>query len=245
MIRLGTYLRDVFAMRIVVIPALALACVVAVVTSFKVSLAPPSLSSRSASIVGAHTQILVDGPKPGILATTNGTTSYDVLRNGALLLGNMMTSEPGADYVARSAKLSIGDIAFSDPQSYFMPETSAVPSSQAPKYALTVAADPSVPMLDVYGTAPTRGGALRLVNAAFTGLRDYLSGPGATGTYQLRITQLGHGMVVDTSGGPAITGALLRFIAVFALCAVVGRFLRRSLLGWRLNRETWLTLSRS
>jgi hypothetical protein len=245
MIRLGAYLRDLFAMRIVVIPALALACVVALVTAFKVSLAPPALALQAVTVVGAHTQILVDGPKPGILATTSGVTSYDVLRDGALLLGNIMTSDPGADYVARSAKLPIGDIAFSDPQSYFPSATSAASSSRTPKYTLTVAADPSVPLLDVYGTAPTRSEALRLVNAAFTGLRTYLSGPGATGTYQLRITQLGHGLVVETSGGPPITSALLRFIAVFAFCAVVGRLLRRSLLVWRLNRQTWLMLSRS
>jgi hypothetical protein len=242
MVRIGIQLRALFAMRMVLICATALASAVALLTACNVGLAPPTISLRASQVVGAHTEILVDGPSPGILSTLSGTTSYQWLRNGGLLLGNIMTSEPGAGYIARRAHLSMADIDFTDPQSYFATATGAAGGQGAAPYSLTVASDPSVPMIDVYAQAPTAIGAMRLVNAAFTGLHDYLTGRGATATYQLRIRQLGHGRVISTQGGSPMKSALLRFVAVFVLCAVVGTFLRRSRESWRLHRDAWAAL---
>ena len=243
MVRTGIQLRELFAMRMVVISSTALACVVALLTAFKVGLAPMSISLfRDSRGVGAHTQILVDGPRPGILSTVSGTTSYQWLRNGGLLLGNIMTSGPGADYIARRAHLPAADIDFSDPQSYFATATGSVPGRRRPRFSLTVASDPSVPIVDVYATAPTASGAMNLIDASFTGLRDYLSRRGATDTYQLHVTQLGHGRVISTTGGLPVKSMLLRFIAVLVLCVATGRFVRRSRAGWRRHRAALLAL---
>jgi len=74
----------------------------------------------------------------------------------------------------------LAEIDFSDPQSYFATATGSVPGRSRPHFSLTVASDPSVPMLDVYATAPTASGAMNLIDASVNGLRDYLSRPGAT-----------------------------------------------------------------
>ena len=242
MVRLGAHLRELSRRRAVLIAAAAVASFVAFLSICSVSLAPPALSLRSSEPAGAHTQILVDGPRPGILSTATGLTSYDWLDNGALLLGDVMTSDPGDDYIARAAGISPANITFGDPQSYIQP-SSEPGTSGTPQYTLTVAASPSVPLLDVYVTGPTEAGAMRLVNAAYGGLRDYLDGPGSTGTFQLRITQLGHGRRVAAGGGSPLTGALVRFSLVFVLCAELGLLVRRSMQAWQQKRTAWIALS--
>jgi hypothetical protein len=224
------HLRELSRARVVWLPSLLIAGLLA-------------LTSISTSrIYGAHTQILVNGPKPGILSTGSGTTSYDWLNNGALLLGNILTSDPGDDYVAQAARVPVTSIDFADPQSYFLPTPDALPKPGTPPYSVTAVSDPSVPLVDVYATAPTQAMALRLVNAAYSGLRSYLSGPGSTGTFQLQITQLGHGRRVDAGGASPIKGALQHLILYFAVFAFVGMFLRRGLHAWRAHRCVWIAL---
>ena len=231
MVKLGMHLRELCRAPVVWIPSLVIAGLLAL------------SSVNTTRLHGAHTQILVNEPKPGILSTATGITNYDWLNNGALLLGNILTSDPGDDYVARAAHVPVTSITFSDPQSYFLPSPDALPRPGTPPYTLSAVSDPSVPMVDVYATAPTRAMALRLVNAAYSGLRDYLSGPGSTGTFQLQIAQLGHGREVEADSSSPITGAVEHTILYFVVFAFVGMFLRRSLRRWRAHRDVWLALS--
>jgi hypothetical protein len=231
MVRLGIHLRELSRARTVWIPSLLIAALLALT------------SVNTSHIYGAHTQILVNEPEPGILSTGTGVTSYDWLNNGALLLGNIMTSDPGDDYVARAAHVPLTSITFDDPQSYFLPTPNALPKPGTPPYTVAAVSDPSVPMVDVYATAPSQAMALRLVNAAYTGLREYLSGPGSTGTFQLQITQLGHGHRVDADGPSPVKGALEHLILYFVVFAFVGMFLLRGLHAWRAHRSVWLALS--
>ena len=167
MVKLGIHLRELCRARVVWVPSLVIAGLLAL------------SSMNTTRLYGAHTQILVNEPKPGILSTATGINNYDWL-NGALLLGNILTSDPGDDYVARAAHVPVTSITFNDPQSYFLPSPDALPAPGTPPYTVSAVSDPSVPMVDVYATAPTQAMALRLVNAAYWGLRDYLSGPGST-----------------------------------------------------------------
>jgi hypothetical protein len=224
-------MRELSRARVVWIPSMVVALLLAV-TSID--------TSRD---YGAHTQILVNGPKPGILSTGSGVTNFNWLNNGALLLGNIMTSDPGDVYVARAAHVSVSDITFNDPQSYFLPIPAALPKSGTPPYTVSAVSDPSVPMVDVYATAPTQAMANRLVNAAYRGLRDYLYGPGSTGTFQLQITQLGHGHAVDADAPAPIKGAIEHLLLYFALFAFVGMLLRRSWRTWRAHRAAWVAMS--
>jgi hypothetical protein len=231
MIRFGILMRELCRSRIVWIPAAAVALLLTLTSMY---------TSR---IYGAHTQILVNEPKPGILSTQSGVNNYTWLNNGALLLGNILTSDPGDDYVAKAAHVPVTDITFDDPQSYFLPSPDALPKPGTPPYTVTAVSDPSVPMIDVYATAPTQAMASRLVNAAYTGLHDYLYGPGSTGTFQLQITQLGHGHAVDAGSPAPIKGAIEHFLLYFALFAFVGLSLRRSLRTWRAHRAAWVAMT--
>jgi hypothetical protein len=224
-------MRELCRARIVWIPSVVVALLLALT------------SMDTSRIYGAHTQILVNEPKPGILSTGTGITNFDWLNNGALLLGNIMTSDPGDDYVARAAHVPVSDITFDDPQSYFLPIPAALPKPGTPPYTVSAVSDPSVPMIDVYATAPTQTMANRLVKAAYSGLHDYLYGPGSTGTFQLQITQLGHGHVVDADGPAPIKGAIEHFLLYFVLFAFVGMFLRRSLRTWRAHRAAWVAMA--
>jgi hypothetical protein len=225
------HLRELSRARVVWIPSLIIA----------VLLAYSSVSTTR--LYGAHTQILVNEPKPGVMSTGSGISNYNWLNNGAMLLGNILTSDPGDDYVARAAHVPVTSITFNDPQSYFLPSPEALPAPGTPPYSISAVSDPSVPMVDVYATAPSQAMALRLVNAAYSGLRDYLSGPGSTGTFQLQITQLGHGHEVDADSSSPVPGAIEHTILYFVLFAIVGMFLRRSLRTWRAHRHVWLALS--
>jgi hypothetical protein len=231
MVRLGIITRQLCRARVVWIPSLVVALLLALT------------SIDTSRVYGAHTQILVNEPKAGILSTATGLTNFDWLNNGALLLGNIMTSDPGDDYVARAARVPVTDITFDDPQSYFLPIPAALPKPGAPPYTVSAVSDPSVPMVDVYATAPTQTMANRLVNAAYSGLHDYLFGPGSTGTFQLRITQLGHGHAVDADAPSPIKAAIEHLILYFVLFAVVGMALRRSLRTWRGHRAAWVAMS--
>ncbi len=231
MVRLGKYLRELSRARVVWIPSVIAAVLLALT------------AVDTHRIYGAHTQILVNEPKPGILSTGTGITNYDWLNNGALLLGNILTSDPGDDYIAQAAGVPITDITFNDPQSYFLPIPDGLPRPGTPPYTISAVSDPSVPMVDVYATAPTQAMATRLVNAAYTGLHDYLYGPGSTGTFQLQITQMGHGHAVDAGSPSPIKGAIEHALLYFVLFAFVGMFLRRSLQTWRVHRAVWVAMS--
>jgi hypothetical protein len=224
-------MRELCRARVVWIPSALVALLLAVT------------AMDTSRVYGAHTQILVNEPKPGILSTATGITNYDWLNNGALLLGNILTSDPGDDYVARAAHVPVTSITFDDPQSYFLPVADALPKPGTPPYTVSAVSDPSVPMIDVYATAPTQAMADRLVRASYSGLRDYLYGPGSTGTFQLQITQLGHGRRVDANGATPIKGALEHFLLYFVLFAFVGMFLRRSLRTWRAHRAAWVAMA--
>jgi hypothetical protein len=231
MVRFGIIARELCRARVVWIPSLVVALLLALT------------SIDTSRVYGAHTQILVNQPKPGILSTATGITNFDWLNNGALLLGNIMTSDPGDDYVARMARVPVTDITFNDPQSYFLPIPAALPKPGTPPYTVSAVSDPSVPMVDVYATAPTQTMANRLVDAAYSGLHEYLFGPGSTGTFQLRITQLGRGHMVDADAPSPIKGAIEHLILYFVLFAFVGMALRRSLRTWRAHRAAWVAMS--
>jgi hypothetical protein len=231
MVRLGKLTRELSRARVVWITSLIVALLLAL-TSMKTS-----------HLYGAHTQILVNEPQPGVLSTGSGITNYAWLNNGALLLGNILTSDPGDFYIARAAGLPLNSISFNDPQSYFEPIPGALPKAGTPPYSVSAVSDPSVPMVDVYATAPSQAMANRLVNAAYDGLHDYLYGPGSTGTFQLQITQLGHGHTVDADGPSPIKGAIEHLLVYFVLFASVGLFLTRSLRTWRVHRAAWSAMA--
>lgn len=188
---------------------------------------------------GAHTQILVDSRMPGVLDSAYDDNDFQFLHSGAVLVGGLIVNYSVRSDIAGRVKLPVTRIRFSDPQSPTGALVGGPVLPQSALYGITVAARPTVPMIDVYAKAPTTAGALALVNAAFDGLHDYVNRPDATSTFGLRITQLGRGASVTTSSGtPALTAAEL-FIGVLFILSVAVLCLDH---GWRRVRVARRTL---
>lgn len=230
MIRLGAHLRELARARAVIVVAVATAAIAALGPIAHVSVAPPRLQLGSPS-VGASTQILVDNGS-GILSTASGVTSYDTLQNGALLVGNVMTTAPGDAAIARAAHVPRTEIRFADPQV----QTSGArgPVAADPRYTLTVSASPSVPLVDVYATGPNRADAVRLANAAYAGVADFLLTDRGVAGLHLSLTQLGHARSLHPTH-PSPVGPVVRFLVVFVVVAELGL---RVLRAWRRRAAT-------
>jgi len=181
---------------------------------------------------GARTQILVDDSKISVLNSGFDVTSFSNLHEGAVLAGTLIVQDPTRDYIAHRAGIPVSEIGFTDPQT---PVDPPLPEREpALKYSLTVAARPTVPIVDVYAQAPTAAAARRLADASAAGLSDYLASPGSFG---LRITQLGNGADVAASSGGTLQSAIERFLLVFALGCFVTLKFHRLRLAWPLARR--------
>jgi hypothetical protein len=191
---------------------------------------PPKLAARTAHSAGARTQILVDDRKLSVLGAGFQSKSFSYLHDGADLAGAIMVGDPTRDYIAQRAQIPVSAIKFSAPQ--FATDRPSSRRQQPAPYALTVAARPTVPILDVYAVAPTVAAARRLVNASVQGLRDYLAQPGNFG---LAVTQLGGGTEVAARGGGTLRGVLESFLGVLVLGCIGTLLLDRMRRAWRVG----------
>ncbi len=218
-------------MRVALLVSAIVAVLFAASTVLDIGVLPPHIAYSVAAAGGAHTQILVDGPAPGVLDTRTSTDGYEWLDNGAELLSGLLVTQPLSRQVAFLAGVPFSDISFASPRTPIMsPASSPSPVSQAHAYSLTIAARPSVPILDVYAQGPTPAGALRLVDATFDALRAYMADPSAPRLFALRITQLGNGRIVYRTTGFSPSELVLRFFAALLVCCLavllIGRRLR-------------------
>jgi len=248
--RLGVYLRELWGHKL----GLALSFVIAVVATtqivYGISLAPPGIEGRSLGMASASTHVIVDAPKSTVVDP--GTDSYTIesLSNRALILGNVMASQPVRQYIARRAGISVGQIRAESPLTPDQPRA-MVDSAHAPhvsdisrrpdEYRLSIQADPMASVLDVYAVAPTAEEATRLANASVDGLRDYLGSVAARERTprldQARLEQLGRatGGSIDAGAGPRI--ALISFLLVFAFACLGVLFFARVRRGWEIASD--------
>jgi hypothetical protein len=225
MVRLGSALWELTHMRVALALSVAAAVLFAVGGALHVT---PGSSVRAQ--YGAQTEILVDEADPSVLDTRYGTQGFTEVDNGADLLASLMVTTPVNEQISSLAGIPLQDISFSSPETPITASeqpTTTVPPARG--WTLTVAPDPSVPIIDVYAQGPTRAGALRLANAAVTGLGDHTA---SVPSFQLSVTQLGHGRLVYSSGGTDVAGIALRSLLVFLVCAAAS-------LGWARARRSW------
>src|SRR5207248_1239307 len=110
------------------------------------------------------------------------------------------------------------------------------------QYRVSVKANPTVPIIDVYSEASNAATAKSLANATVDGLRDYLTGldraHGVPATHEPRLEQLGRAQGAGvTGGGVNVEVAVLVFVFVFALSSAVSLGVARALRGWRVADE--------
>jgi hypothetical protein len=243
----GIRMQRLWRLKAGVAVCLAFALVAAVSSLAKISLLPPSLESRSLEMATASTHVVVDTPRSSALDLRQDTYSFEGLRNRAVLLGNVMASLPVREFIAKRANVPVEVLRVAPPLTPELPRARVDPSNQRrtsdilrsnDQYRLSIQADPTVPVLDIYAQTPDRRSAEALANAVVDGLREQLESLAATQrtpqTDRIRLLQLGkaRGAVINHSVDWQV--AALAFFLTFAASCATLIFLARVREGWRL-----------
>jgi hypothetical protein len=243
--QLGMHLRELWGQKVGLAIAVVLAVLAATRVLYGIGFLPPRLEQHSLGVASASTQVVVDTPRSSVIDLREDTYSIESLTNRALLLGNVMASPPVRAYIARRAGVPAAAINVSAPltpeqprviaDGAHQPKTSDILRSPE-EYRLSIQANPTVPILNIYSEAPAGPAAGKLANAAVDGLRDYLgalaSQHATPGAEQVRLVQLGraHGSEIDS--GVGIPLAILVFLFVFAIASAAVLFIARVRRGW-------------
>jgi hypothetical protein len=243
----GIRLRRLWQLRAGVAAALAIALFVAVWSVWKVSLAPPGLTPRSLEMATASTHVVVDTPRSSILDLRQNTYGLEALTNRTVLLGNVMANGPVRDSIARRADVPPEVLEISAHVTPKQPQARASSASQRhtsdilesnDQYRLSIQANPTVPVLDIYAQAPAAGEAELLANSAVESLQTYLDDLAATErtpeSKQIQLVQLGRARGEIVNEGIRWQVGLLAFVLTFAVACATVTFLARVRRGWRL-----------
>ena len=217
---------------------LAFAILAGLAIQYRVSLSPPGLSERLTTTHAAQARVLLDAPEePPTVDLDSGVADTLALRAG--LLGDLMASDGVRRTIAARAGIQADELAVVPPAAG--PPSLAIPlavaASEASRltsepYALTVAADPAVPIVRFAVGAPDVAAARRVAEAAVDSYRELVA-TRATRRSRLSVMQMGQvrtSTTVDTP--PSVMGAAVAFV-LFVLGAsalVLAAGLRRR---WR------------
>jgi hypothetical protein len=232
-------------------PRLAVSALLAVVavgwSLLTVGLVPPRLTPRDVEMATAHTSVLVDTPRSSVVDLRQTTYSFQGAENRSILLGNVIASPPVREYIARRAQIPPGVVEIAPPLTPEHPRptvdvghprrtTDILKSNN--QYRLSIQANPTVPILDIYSQAPTTTAATRLANSAVEGLRSYMSAEAASRGVkpgqQTVLRQLGRAQGGVINHGVRWQISFLAFVLTFALSNVVILMLARAAPDYRL-----------
>jgi len=208
--------------------------------TYRVSLSPLGLQSRTAVSGYAIERALVDTPQSLVVtARPKGATS---ILTRAILLGDLMAGDRARAAMAAELGVSSGAIGVLGP-STSTPATETPLATQALEvtdphepYVLNISEDTEQPILSILATAPNRGQAARLSKAAIAALAaeaDRASSPRGG----LRVVQLGGAETGAKQTSPGKKKAAIAVIAILVIwcgAIVVLDGLRR-----RLSSPVW------
>jgi hypothetical protein len=242
--QLGTHLLELWRLRIGLIVCVLVALLAAAWSVDRIGLFPPSLEPRKLETAAASTRVLVDAPKSTVLDLSTDTYNFQSLTNRALLVGNVMASEPVREYIGRRANVSPDVLQVASPITPDFPRALASSGKKSTgdilkspdEYRLSIQVNPTAPVLDVYAQAPTVEAAAQLANGAVDGMKDYLRDLGTAQsvplTRQVRLEQLGRAEGDVINKGVGLKVAVLSFVLVFAAASALLLFLLRVRQGW-------------
>lgn len=244
----GIRIRRLWQLRAGVVLSLVVALLAAIWSVQEISLSPPGLTPRSLEMATAATQVVVDTPTSALLDSRQDTYSLEGLTNRAVLLGNVIASASVRQAIARRAGLPAGVLEVEAPLTPEQPRARVAVGSQRKRaadilestdqYRLSIQANPSVPVLDVYSQTPTAESAGALANAAVDELEAYLARLAEVertpAKDQIQLVQLGRaeGAVINESVRWQV--ALLAFVLTLAAACATVIFASRVREGWLL-----------
>jgi hypothetical protein len=247
--RFATYIRELAGLKVGVAIALVIALLAGVRVLYAVSIFPPGLERHSLEMASASTQVLVDTPRSTLVDLRQDIYELRSLSDRAVLIGNVMASPPVREFIARRANVPADEISVTAPLTAEQPraftdgdnDPRATDIFERPddEYRLSVQANPTVPVLNIYAQAPDR--AAMIANGAVDGLQDYLDAVadqrGTSPEDRVELQQLGRarGGVVNEGAGVAIA-VVTAVLAFCASCAVV-LLIARGWRGWTASRQ--------
>lgn len=244
--QLGRHLHELWRLKLGVACSAALAAFATLWSVYSIGVFPPKLTPRELDIGSASTSALIDSPRSLVVDLTASSTDLEGITNRALLIGNVMAGEPARSYIARQAGIPPSVLKISTPTTRRWPrqlaQSGADPSATdvlkfPGEYRLSLTANPTVPIVNVFAEAPSAAEARRLADAAITGTRAYLASIAAAQQVpvgrQVRIEQLGRaqGEVIDRGVRGAL--AALTFVIAFWVSCLAVMFIARVRRGWR------------
>jgi hypothetical protein len=244
---LGRHLRELWERRVGLIASILLATLAMLWSVGKVSLFPPGVKPRVVTVAAANTRVLVDAPKSAVLDLKVSTGGLQQMTNRAVLIGNVMASEPVRRYIGKRADIPWQRLQVASPVTPDFPRPLATSGKKSPRdilkspdaYRLSIQANPTVPMLDIYAEAPTPELAQQLANGAVDGMQDYLSNLAVQQQVPLdrrvRLEQLGQAKGGVVNPGVRFKLGALTFLIVFAVSCVSVLALSRVREGWKLT----------
>jgi hypothetical protein len=242
---LGRHLRELWQLKKGLAISLCLALLAAGWSVGKISVFPPGLHMRTLEISAASTTVLVDAPQSVIADIAVNAVDIQGMTNRALLLGNVMGSNPVRSYIMRRAQMPPGTfLQVASPVTPNFPRELSTDGSKKTtdilkspnEYRLDIQANPTVPVLELDAEAPTPAAAARIANGAVEGMRDYLRAVGAQEhirlAHQVTLKQLGTAKGGVINPGVSVELATLAFLLVFLASAATTLWLARVRQGW-------------
>ncbi len=171
--RLGMHLREVWQHKIALVTVLVVAALVGA-RVYGFGLLPPS--GLKAAEGEATARVLVDTPQSTAVDLRQSTYNFEELNNRAKLVGNAIGTAEVRELIAEKVGVSPSEIAIETPLSAEYAELEGVRAEPTSAYRLDVQADPTVPVIDVVGAAPTEAEAAALVEATTSSLSAYVAG---------------------------------------------------------------------
>ena len=163
-------------------------------------------------MASATTHVIVDTPRSSILDLRQDTYSLEALRQRTVVLGSVMAEGQVRQAIEDRGEVPAGQLQVTPPLTPEQPRAVAGSGPQkhttdvvesTDQYRLSIQANPTVPIMDIYAQAPSAQAAEKLANGAVDELRSYLADlalqertPEAA---QIRLVQLGraHGAVIN------------------------------------------------
>lgn len=211
--------------RLVALGAL-IALIAAILSVYRVGVAPPSLTARTNVFATASTQILVDSPGS---AFADLASNIEPLDTRASVFARFLASPAAVSLIARQAKLPFGAIAAQGPYDLNLPVYQQEPTAEQRSsqiigegalYRLRFDNNPELPIISVFSQAPTQEEAVRLAAAAPAALRTYIDRlqeeQNTPASRRVEIRRLGKATGGVVNEGANIQIATLVFLAVLA-----------------------------
>lgn len=244
--RLGHRIWTLWRLRPFMAASAVLAAIVAMWSVADISLAPPGLKSRSLEMATGTTHVVVDTPKSSLIDLRQNTYSFEALTQRAILLGNVMANGPVREAIAGNADVPVEVLQVAAPLTSRQPRAQVGSANQkrasdllksTDQYRLSIQANPTVPVLDIYSQAPTAEKAEILANSAVESLREYLDDLAATKDIpekdQIQLVQLGRARGTVINEGVDWQVAFLAFLLTFSIACATVIFFSRVRAGWR------------